>query len=121
MSLSGKFISKFSSICCFTFGIAIIFTFFVTNDAYCQYKSPATNITPDSSGKSNDTVKLSATNLPDSLKKNNASANDTSKRKQLEEALGIKISKDEMPSVIKAEARDSAILNMKQNLFYLYG
>lgn len=39
----------------------------------------------------------------------------------LEDSLGIKISKDALPSVVKAESVDSAVLDMKNNLFYLYG
>ena len=46
---------------------------------------------------------------------------DTSKRRQLEKSLGIKISKDELQSIIKASAEDSAVADMQHNLFHLYG
>ncbi len=71
-----------------------------------------------------DTIKNDTTviNLNDSLKKDSlASRADTSKRKTLEKSLGIKISKDALPSVVKSEAKDSAVLDMKHNLFYLFG
>jgi lipopolysaccharide assembly outer membrane protein LptD (OstA) len=56
---------------------------------------------------------------PDSL--NGKAAVDTSRKAALEDSLGIKISKDALPSVVKAKARDSAVLDMKSNQFYLYG
>ncbi len=77
---------------------------------------------PDTSGKAKDTIRLDGGMVADSLKKDSLSAKaDTSKRKMLEQSLGIKISKDEMTDVVKAEARDSAVLDMQHNLFYLYG
>jgi hypothetical protein len=127
MSLCGKFILKFSSFCCFTSGIAIIFMFSITNKGYCQsnnvrFTAPAdSSITwfTDSSGKVTDTINLNTGNIAaDSLK--NAES-DTTKRRKLEASLGIKISKDALPSVVKAESRDSAVMDMQHNLFYLYG
>lgn len=38
-----------------------------------------------------------------------------------EEELGIKISKDALPATITTTAKDSAVLDMKGNVFYLYG
>src|SRR5690606_5294896 len=42
-------------------------------------------------------------------------------RQNLEEKLGIKISPDALPSIVKSEAADSAVLDMKRNVYYLYG
>jgi lipopolysaccharide assembly outer membrane protein LptD (OstA) len=109
-----KFISIFSSMYCFTCGIAFIFIFFITNTGYCQ------DVRKDSTIVKKDSVSLSAGGkIGDSiaLKK----AVDTSKRAMLEDSLGITISKDALGSVVKAKAQDSAVLDMKHNLFYLYG
>jgi hypothetical protein len=50
------------------------------------------------------------TTVPDSLAKKN-----------LEETLGIRISPDALPSVVTSTAKDSAVMDMKTNQFYLYG
>ena len=46
---------------------------------------------------------------------------DSTRTATLEDSLGIRISKDALTSVVSAEATDSALLNMKENLFFLYG
>ncbi|KAA5537024.1 hypothetical protein F0919_04955 [Taibaiella lutea] len=38
-----------------------------------------------------------------------------------EKELGIKIAKDALPSVVNTTAKDSAVLNVKDKIFYLYG
>jgi len=38
-----------------------------------------------------------------------------------EQELGIKIAKDALPSVVNTTAKDSAVLNVKDKVFYLYG
>ena len=122
MSLRGKFIPKFSSLCCFTSCIATIFIFFITNTGYCQSEKQAQvysmGMQKDSLGKKADSVTIST----DSLRKDSlAAVSDTSKKKQLESSLGIKISKDELQSVVKAVSEDSAVADMQHNLFHLYG
>lgn len=64
-----------------------------------------------------DTIKIDSVLAKDSLtaKKDSASKN------SLEERLGIKISSEALPDVVTAEARDSAVLNMSENVFELYG
>ena len=105
--------------CCFTYCIAIIFIFFITNTAYCQTKPAAT---PDTiSLKNNAPVADSISSSVDSVRKASVAIADTSKKKRLEAALGIRLSKDALTSVVKAESRDSAVLDMEHNLFYLYG
>jgi lipopolysaccharide assembly outer membrane protein LptD (OstA) len=133
MSLSGKFIPKFSSLHCFTPCIAIIFIFFITNKAFCQSQpippvdtsaNPIDTIVVKGSSKASDSIRKDTIvlSLTDSLKKDSLAAlTDTAKRKMLERSLGIRISKDALPSVVKAEAMDSAVLDMQHNLFYLYG
>lgn len=69
-----------------------------------------------------DSVKMSGLRTgADTLKKDSLAVADTSRRSSLERSLGIKISKDALTSIVTADARDSAVLNMKTNLFYLYG
>jgi hypothetical protein len=134
MDLSGKFIPKFPSMHCFTRCIAIIFIFIITNNAYGQSaieRSAGYSMDnkdsikkTDSSFIRNDSLRSDTLSLVanDSLGKNSLSAKgDTSKRARVEKELGIKISKDALPSVVNAESRDSAVMDMQHNLFYLYG
>ncbi|MCB9045471.1 MAG: LPS-assembly protein LptD [Chitinophagales bacterium] len=57
--------------------------------------------------------------LNDSLR--NTDSTDSTKHMSLEERLGIKISPDAITSEIKSEASDSAVLDMRNNIFILYG
>jgi len=49
------------------------------------------------------------------------SQNDTASVEAKEKKLGIRISKDGLPSVVTTKAKDSAVLNIKEKVFYLYG
>jgi hypothetical protein len=126
MSLSGKFIPKFSSLCCFTVCMATIFIFFITNDGYCQSENtrPIYSMGGDKDSLKiiKDTIKTDTIVIAkDSIKRDSlGAAADSSKRKKLEESLGIKISSDALPAIITATAKDSAVLDMQHNLFYLY-
>ncbi len=130
MGVRGKFIPKFLSMHCFTYCIATIFIFFITNNAYCQSDKGRTINTLNTGNdsikistpvKPADSLKINLANASDSLKKDSLAVGDSSKRSQLEKELGIKISKDALPSVVKATAQDSLIMDMQTNLFYLYG
>ena len=135
MSLSGKFIPNFSSLHRFVCCLATIFIIFITNKGYCQsdvrgahtaIKTADTVKKKDSAGVNttitSDSIKINGGILAkDSLTNDTLSATDSAKRNQLEQSLGIKISKDAMSSVVKAKARDSAVLDMEHDLFYLYG
>ncbi len=126
MNHSGKFILKFSTNGCFTTCMAIIFIFFITNNAYSQSETNrpiySTGIQTDSTKIIQDSIKINGNKIiQDSLKKDTLSTADSSKRKKLEESMGIKISKDALQSVVKAEAQDSVVMDMTHNLFYLYG
>ncbi len=125
MNINCKIIPKISSLPCLTYCIAVIFTFFITNKAYSQTERQVfdyNTIVKDSiklindSIKTNDTVKIKS----DSLKKSPNNI-DTTKKRKLEKELGIKISKDALPSKVNAQSKDSAVLDMQNNLFYLYG
>ncbi|MES2703179.1 MAG: putative LPS assembly protein LptD [Bacteroidota bacterium] len=108
---------------CFTACIATIFIFSITNTGYSQTvrTDRPTNVA-DTAAASADTVRIAnGSPVSDSLKNKKLSRADSSKRSALEDSLGIKISKDALPSVVKTKARDSAVLDMKNKLFYLYG
>ncbi len=115
MRLHGKFISFFSSMHCFTSGIAIIFIFFITNTSNAQVKSSGIK---DSVIQDTANI-MSGNKKADTIKK--VISNDTSATGKLEQKLGIKISKDALPSVVKAEAEDSAVMDMQSNISQLYG
>ncbi len=118
MYLNGKFISKFSSLHCLAIYMAVIFIFFITNKGYSQQKKEiiADTTLLKSSPKGADTLSIA-----DTIGKKNITASDSSKRKKLEAELGIRISKDALASVVKAEAQDSAVMDMQKNQSYLYG
>lgn len=81
-----------------------------------------TNISFSQTVRTADTTEAPAT---DSLTINSDSTSihqtDSSAVSKLEDSLGIKISPDALPSVVTATSTDSAVLDMKNNLFYLYG
>ncbi len=89
--------------------MAVIFMFALTQTAHAQIR------------KQNDSARgiIPADSL--SLHANDSANADTSANAVLERTLGIRISKDALPSVVTAEARDSAVLDMHHNIFYLYG
>jgi hypothetical protein len=131
MNVIGKFIPKIPTMRCFAYCMAIIFIFFITNKGFGQSEkihNSNKSETPKDSLKVKadviitDSLRNDTLAVNDSVKKNKtANISDSSKRKLLEESLGIKISKDALPSVVKSESRDSAVMNMRGNVFYLYG
>ena len=104
MSLCGKIILKTPSLYCLHLTLAVFFCF-LTNVSSAQIRSvsDSTNI-----------VSI------DSVKKDSV-INEVNTAKSLEDSLGIKISKDALPAPVISEAVDSAVLDLKKNLFYLYG
>lgn len=109
MNLGGKIILKKLLRHCFPAWVAVFFILTLTFSASAQSirdSSAAFEIKADSSLKDTVAVRLS---------------DDTLATHRLEDSLGIRISKDALPSVVNAEATDSAVLNLKENLFYLYG
>jgi lipopolysaccharide assembly outer membrane protein LptD (OstA) len=122
MSLRCKFISKFSSLYWFTC-VAFIFIFFITNKAHAQVDEKSR----DATAHAVDSIQQKRIALSDTLAvrsdslKADTSKTDSVRSQTLEERLGIKISKDALPSVVKAKSRDSAVMNVNDKLFYLYG
>ena len=145
MSPRGKFIPKKLWIHCFSISIVVIFILLLTNTARAQVADvPDTVLAPppdtagvmaadsatvlrdtagiviaDSAAALRDTAAglllAGDTTLADSLAKA-----DSLSTRSLEDSLGIRISKDALPSPVKSEAADSAVMDMDANLFYLY-
>ena len=115
MYLGRKIISKIGGFYCLALFLSCIFTFLLTNQCTAQalpLKDTTSAVIVDSLLSKTDSIGSQAvdTLLRDSLT-----------TKKIEDSLGIKISKDALPSVVNAEATDSAVLNMRQKIFYLYG
>ncbi len=101
--------------------MATIFIFFITNTAYSQTDStsmPRNKGMADTTYVAKDSLMMKGGRPTgtDTLK-----AADTAGRNSLEQRLGIKISRDALPAVVKASARDSAVMDMDKDVFYLYG
>ena len=105
MSLCGKIILKIPTIHRLPRWLAVFFILVLTVEAKGQVLSDTT------SGGVVQQVSDSAT-LP---------VLDSARATSREDSLGIRISKDALSSPVTATATDSAVMDMKQNLFYLYG
>lgn len=121
MNLCGKVILKF---CLNRSILAVCFIFFasiLTNTVFAQVdKSASFEIPlPDDTTSYADSPEADSI-IADSLS-GDTIAKDTVSRQNLEERLGIKISPDALPAVVTSEASDSAVLDMKRNIFHLYG
>ncbi len=109
--------------------VTAIFMFFITNTGYSQSDStvivttmPQSNIIDSTiTGYDSARTNTSIINIPDSSATDSTVIGDSTKTQSLEERLGIRISKDALPSVVTATARDSAVLDMEHDVFYLYG
>lgn len=104
MSLSGKFNFNFRSFHTLLRITAVILTFIYTLPAEAQVQTTA--LSPD-------TVRLSATA--------DTSVRDSTKTISLADSLGIRISPDALPSTVTATATDSAVMDVRKKVFYLYG
>ncbi|MDR3680104.1 MAG: putative LPS assembly protein LptD [Flavipsychrobacter sp.] len=120
--MSGKFISKFAS---FHHQVLLMVVFFLL---YCLAPLHAQNTiipatTDTTASISDSTHSIIDTNASKNILNNDSSkaVSDTSKNRRLEDSLGITISHDALPGVVKSEAVDSAVLDMQTNLFFLYG
>jgi lipopolysaccharide assembly outer membrane protein LptD (OstA) len=117
MSLNGKFILKNSSVRCIGWLCAIIFILALTNTGYGQIKmQDSLALSPDSGKLTKDNIVSDSISL-----KSDTTQKDSTAKSSLEESLGIKISKDALPSVVQADAEDSAVLDLHKDIFYLYG
>ncbi|RYE21762.1 MAG: LPS-assembly protein LptD, partial [Sphingobacteriales bacterium] len=101
---------------------AFVFIFLLTNISSAQTRDTTvrrTNITSDSL-TAEITIVNDTTIALDSLDADTVAADSTNKT-DLAARLGIVISGDALEAVVTSEARDSAVLDMSQNIFYLYG
>src|ERR1043165_2766909 len=110
MSQCGKIILKFASMRRLYCYMAVIFVFFSNMTLAQQPALPS-----DSIKLKRDTTVLDSLHAPvDTV------AGDSAKTGNVEQRLGIKISKDALSSVVTATAKDSAVMDMEKNIFYLY-
>ena len=110
MSRCGKIILKKPLMHCLLLPLTGFFMFALTSIAAAQSTAATSDSTltlPDTLALKSDTTSLTL--------------DDSTRTATLEDSLGIRISKDALTSVVTAEATDSAVLNMKENLFFLYG
>ncbi|MBS1773475.1 MAG: LPS-assembly protein LptD [Bacteroidetes bacterium] len=81
--------------------------------------------TRDTSFRLKDIIAKDSLNKPiikDSVAKTDSTKTDTlASKSNGVDTLGIKISQDALPNIVTAEAQDSAVLNMRSNIFDLYG
>ncbi len=78
--------------------------------------STAVNFQADTPIAAGDTTALPADSLSATPDSNTVSAT-----ARLADSLGIRISRDALPAVVTATARDSAVVDMETDFFYLYG
>lgn len=83
----------------------------VTGDENDSISAQNQNIVPDSIIAVADSIVAAADSLLD----------DSTKVQNKEEELGIKISQDALPAKVVTTAKDSAVMDMRTNLYYLYG
>ncbi len=124
MNLCHNISSKVRSNHCLYALLAVIFIFVLTPAAYAQEKplrfdTIAADTLADSIRLNDSMVGLKDSLLTDSLAINDST--DSVKNMSLEERLGIKLSPDAITSEVKSEASDSAVLDMRKNIFTLYG
>src|SRR5579885_792547 len=104
MNLCGKIISIFAWLHCSPVLVAMFFIFALTNRVYAQTEKSAGSVMQYAPGADTMRSDTDSTHMlpvvnSDSLKKDSIASRDTSKRGRLEQSLGIKISKDALPSV----------------------
>jgi lipopolysaccharide assembly outer membrane protein LptD (OstA) len=125
MSLCGKIILKFRIKYCLYLLPFILCLFLLPAIATAQITDKVEiNTIPDTLAASDSMSWADSVLLADSLAALNndtTAVTDTVSNQSLEERLGIKISPDALTSVVTTEASDSAVMNMKRNVFYLYG
>lgn len=104
--------------------LAVIFIFALTPSVFAQENNLKINTInadtlSDSLKVTDSTLLVADSLLTDSTAL--ADSTDSVSKGSLEERLGIKLSPDALPAVVKTEASDSAVLDMTNNVFYLYG
>jgi hypothetical protein len=100
--------------------VVAVFVLFISGSVFGQ-EQKSYNLSADSLRNiaTPDTVKLS--NNDTTIALTDSTVSDSAKVISKEEELGIKISKDALPAAVTTFARDSAVLDMKNNQFYLFG
>lgn len=136
MNLLVKILPKVRSNHCLPMLLAVIFIFALTADASAQGSrgklrnmsdsgrianpKPVDTTIRTTDSLLNDSIKIAIADslLTDSTETDSAAA---VSKQSLEERLGIRLSPDALPAEVKTEASDSAVLDMRRNIYYLYG
>ncbi len=102
--------------------MGLIFTFVLTNTAFAQRKTvdTSTSLTISADTLIKDSLVIADSLALDSLGGDTLTIDSVSNQ-SLEDRLGIRISSDALPSEVTANASDSAVLDMTDNNFELYG
>lgn len=100
---------------CLCLLLAVIFTLVLTKSAQAQELNKHIAV-PDTAKPAVNSLAKDTIATDSALKKNDSLA-----KKGLEDSLGIKISPDALPEEVTSQAADSAVMDMKKNVFYLYG
>ncbi|MCB9065177.1 MAG: LPS-assembly protein LptD [Chitinophagales bacterium] len=122
MKLRVNLSAKVQSYCCLMVFWAAIFTFVCNTASAQEHKLNFNTIIEDDDSTLNTLIQEdSLITRMDSLTADSAAAYSAASKLSLEERLGIKISPDALPSPVTSAATDSAVLDMKGNVFLLYG
>jgi len=68
-----------------------------------------------------DSIRAGSADSDSLAAKTDSTLSDSAKVANKERELGIRISKDALPATVTTTAKDSALLDMKESMFYLYG
>ncbi len=134
MNLCGKIISKISRFHNLAYCLVVIFMFALTSSVKGQIIKASDKVITDTVKKLSIPDSINASLLPINeegpdkpIPKDTLIAVDTTVTDSLltdedkADTLGIKISPDALTEIVTAEASDSAVMNVKHNIFDLYG
>lgn len=121
MNLRGKIISKIYSYQHLMVYLVAFFAFVLTNNSNAQSKQDSVTHTNSVLSKDSTVSDSLSIRLKDSIATKRDSPAPGSQRQSLEDSLGIRISPDALTNIVTADATDSAVLNMSDNIFNLYG
>lgn len=121
MNLCGKIILNFGLKHCLKIAMAVIFILGAGVPVFAQQIVPNDSLAANTVPGIDSFAAGDSLSVADSLANDTLAADTTVSKQSLEESLGIKISSDALPDVVTSEASDSAVLDMKHNIFNLYG
>jgi hypothetical protein len=100
--------------------VVAVFVLLLSGTIYAR-EQKITTVSTDTTAKVTTDTGVLKVSIKDSVLTADTTVADSAKVLSKEEELGIKISKDALPAAVTTTAKDSAVLDMKHNVFYLYG